>query len=218
MFGALYVVADLEDYLADPESYLARNPLPLADPLLKYNRPRTQWKFDDLIAAVETMESGRSFVHGKLMFQVANCVACHKMDGTGTEFGPDLTKLDPRLKPADILRDIVEPSFKINDKYYSHTIELQSGKLVTGLVLEETATEVKLIENPLTKVEPLSIRTADIAERKKSNTSIMPGGLLDKLAREEILDLMAFVIARGDPKHRLFQGEHASGHGHHSKR
>ena len=33
MFGALYVVEDLDDYLADPEGYLARNSLPVEDEL-----------------------------------------------------------------------------------------------------------------------------------------------------------------------------------------
>jgi hypothetical protein len=32
----------------------------------------------------------------------------------------------------------------------------------------------------------------------------MPKGLLNKLSREEILDLMAYLLARGDAKHTLF--------------
>ena len=36
----------------------------------------------------------------------------------------------------------------------------------------------------------------------------MPKGLLDKLTREEIFDLLAFVYARGDKKHELFEHEH----------
>src|SRR2546421_6912802 len=71
MYGAMYVVADLEEYLANPEAYLAKNPLPIKDDLLKFNRPRTEWKFADLVESVEKMESGRSFTNGKLMFQVA---------------------------------------------------------------------------------------------------------------------------------------------------
>ena len=38
--------------------------------------------------------SGRSFANASQMFQVANCIACHKMNGIGNEIGPDLTKLD----------------------------------------------------------------------------------------------------------------------------
>jgi hypothetical protein len=39
----------------------------------------------------------------------------------------------------------------------------------------------------------------------------MPKGLLDKLTREEILDLIAYVYAKADGKHPVFQG----GHEHH---
>jgi hypothetical protein len=40
----------------------------------------------------------------------------------------------------------------------------------------------------------------------------MPKGLLDRLTREEILDLVAYIAAKGDPKHKLFQGGHDHGH------
>jgi putative heme-binding domain-containing protein len=212
MYGALYVVDDLDDYLADAQGYLAKHPLPIHDELLKLNRPRTEWKYDDLAPLVEQMEGGRSLANGKRMFQVANCMACHKLQGVGNEFGPDLTKLDAKLKPADILKDIIEPSFRINEKYYSYNIATQSGKTITGLILEETPDAIKVIENPLAKSAPVVIKTSDIVAREKSPTSIMPKGLLDKLTREEILDLVAYIASRGDEQNSLFQG---SGHDHH---
>jgi hypothetical protein len=55
------------------------------------------------------------------------------------------------------------------------------------------------------------LKTAEIAERTKSPTSIMPKGLLDKLTREEILDLVAYVVAGGNAQHPAFQG---GGHDH----
>ncbi|HMC63332.1 MAG TPA: PVC-type heme-binding CxxCH protein, partial [Gemmataceae bacterium] len=212
MYGALYVVDDLDEYLADAEAYVAKHPLPIADELLKFNRPRKEWKYDDLASAVEQLEHGRSFASGKHMFEVASCVSCHKMNGAGVEIGPDLTKLDPKLKPVDILKDIIEPSFRINEKYYTYVIETQAGKLITGVILEETADSLKVIENPLAKSQPIVIKKADIVEKKKSDTSIMPKGLLDKLTREEILDLVAYVVARGDDHHKLFQGVHEHHH------
>jgi hypothetical protein len=53
---------------------------------------------------------------------------------------------------------------------------------------------------------------AEITERKKSPTSIMPKGLLDKLSRDEILDLVAFIHARGKKEYPLFQ---PVSHAHH---
>jgi putative heme-binding domain-containing protein len=215
MYGALYVVEDVDAYLANPESYLASSKLPVKDELLKDRRPRTEWKFEDLSAAVEEMKNGRSYGNGKQMFQVASCIACHKLEGIGNQFGPDLAQLDPKLKPLDILKDIVEPSFKINEKFQTFVIATKAGKTYTGLILEETPEALKIIENPLVKAEPLVLKKSEIESREKSAVSVMPKGLLDKLTRDEILDLIAYLAARGNRNHELFQGEgHAHGHQH----
>ena len=211
MHGALYVVDDLEKYLAGPEAYLAKNPLKIDDPLLKFNRPRKEWKLDDLSSFAKTL-SGRSFAAGKQMFSVAACVACHKLGGQGQDFGPDLTKLDPKWTPVDVLQHILEPSLKIDDKYRTYTFELASGKQVAGMILEETATVVKVIENPLAATKPLEIKTATIERRTKSPTSIMPKGLLDKLTREEILDLLGYVVSGANAKNKVFMGGHEHKH------
>ncbi len=215
MHGALYVVADLEEYQADPEGYLKKQPLKIADKLLEFNRPRKEWKFEELAPAAKTL-AGRSFATGKQMFTVASCVSCHKLQGVGQEFGPDLTKLDPKTfhDASDVLKHILEPSLKIDDKYRSWVLDLDTGKSVTGMILKETKTEVEVIENPLAGSKPVKIKTARIEKRTKSDVSQMPKGLLDKLTREEILDLLAYVVAGGDAKHKVFQGGGHEGHGH----
>ena len=217
MHGAMYVVDDLDEYLAEPETYLAKHPLPIADELLKYIRPRKEWKLDDLATAVAELDKGhgRSFANGKQMFTVAACISCHKVDGKGNEFGADLTKIDPKQASAgEILKDILDPSFRINEKYQTWVVGTTAGKVITGLVIEETGDLVKVIENPLVKAEPVVLKKAEIADRQKSPNSIMPKGLLDKLTREEVLDLIAYIAAKGDPKHKFFQGGHDHGHKH----
>ena len=101
-------------------------------------------------------------------------------------------------------------SAKINEKYQTYTFETEAGKVISGLVLEETKDQVKIIENPLLKAEPIALKKSDIVERQKSATSLMPKGLFDKLTLEEILDLVAFVASRGDSKAPFF----AEGHDH----
>ncbi|MEX0675798.1 MAG: PVC-type heme-binding CxxCH protein [Pirellulales bacterium] len=214
MYGALYVVEDLDAYLENPESYLASHPLEIKDELLNDRRPRTEWKLDDLAAAVGELKHGRSYGNGKQLFQVASCVACHKLDGVGTQFGPDLAQLDPKMQSLDILKELLDPSARINEKFQSYAFQLASGKVVTGLVLEETADGIKVIENPLAKAEPTELKPSEIEERQKSPSSIMPKGLLDKLSREEILDLIAYVAARGNSGDKLFQNADAHA-GHH---
>src|SRR5207302_1858234 len=102
MHGALYVVDNLDDYLANPDEYLVKNPLKIEDAALKDRRPRTEWKYEELASDVELMKPGRNFGNAKAMFKVASCIACHKMDHEGNEFGPDLAKLDLKYKSLDI--------------------------------------------------------------------------------------------------------------------
>jgi putative heme-binding domain-containing protein len=208
MFGALYVVANLDEYQADPEAYLAKNPLPLKDELLASIGRNTEWKFEDLIDNVKMLPPGRSFEVGKNLFKVANCVGCHKLNGEGRELGPDLTKLDAKKHTTEfILRSLVEPSKDIDEKFQSTTFVLDSGKVVVGMIVEENDNEVKVLVDPLAKGEPATILKSEIEERTKSTVSIMPQGLLDRLTREEILDLLAYLYARGDKKHAMY-GEH----------
>jgi putative heme-binding domain-containing protein len=204
MFGALYVVDDLEAYLADPAGHLAAHPLPIRDDLLKDRRPRTEWTLADLETDVRALEKGRSFVHGREIFRTASCVACHRLGDAGNNFGPELAKLSADMNALEITRHILQPSLKIEEKYRSTTILTADGRSVTGLVVAETPAEVALVENPVLRADPVRIRKDAIEERVTSPVSIMPKGLLDKLTRDEILDLVAYVAARGDEASALF--------------
>jgi putative heme-binding domain-containing protein len=210
MHGALYVVADLEAYQENPEAYLAKNPLPVKDDLLKFNRPRTEWKLDELADAVKEMEKkgGRNFANGKQMFTVATCVACHKFGGQGNEFGPDLSKLAQDKKTfnsaVDVLDHILEPSKKIDDKYAAYRFVLADDSVLLGMIVGEKDGVVSIIENPLASAKPRQVKRADITEQKKAPTSMMSKGLLDKLSRDEILDLLAYVWSGADPKSGFF--------------
>jgi len=213
MYGALYVVADLAAYQANPTAYLAAHPLPLKDELLKFNTRGQDWKFSELVAAVKPLPMGRSYEVGKELFKVASCVACHRINNEGQQYGPDLTKLDAKKhNPEHLLRSLLEPDKEIDDKFQTTVFLLDSGKTITGLIVEETATTVKVIINPLAKAAPTVLKKSEIDARKKSPVSTMPKGLANKLSREEILDLLAYVYARGDMKHKLFEGGHKHKH------
>ena len=213
MYGALYVVADLDAYQANPDAYLASNPLKVEDEVLKDRRPRTEWKFADLSSSIEEMKHGRSFAAGKQMFTVSACISCHKMEGLGQEFGPDLTKLDPKYTKLDLLRHILEPSLKIDEKYQTYIFETKAGKTITGMIVADAPQAITIIENPLAKTPPKEIKKADIESKTKSPVSLMPKGMLDKMTRDEIIDLLAYILAKGDAKHSLFQMD--AKHGNH---
>ena len=87
---------------------------------------------------------------------------------------------------------------------------MTSGKVLTGLITEETGDAIKLIDNPATPEKVTTIPKTEIESRTLSEVSIMPKGVLNKLTREEIFDLLAYVLGGGDKKNALFE-EHEHG-------
>src|SRR6266545_5628565 len=47
------------------------------------------------------------------------------------------------LTPAELLRDLLQPSAKINEKLFAYTLLLANGKVVTGLVSARTPTGLR---------------------------------------------------------------------------
>ncbi len=212
MYATLYVVDDVNEFQADPTAYATKTNLVVKDALLKVSTQGHAWTIEELAPEVKTLAK-RSFEVGKSAFKVANCVACHKLNGEGIDFGPDLAKLDLKMGSLDILSDLLDPSKRINEKYHSITFTLTSGRIISGLVISETPEAYQVIDNPLAKGKPLTLRKADIDERVKSPISLMPKGLLDKLSREEALDLVAYIVARGHRNHPIFAPAHHENHG-----
>ena len=140
---------------------------------------------------------------GLAAFVKARCNQCHVAAGQGVNLGPDLTESVKQLKGAELLRQILEPSLKIHDKFQSQQFVLNDGRVFTGVVMEETERQVKIAANLLTPNTLTTFLRADIEERLPLTISPMPAGLLNFLTKQEILELHAYV-EQGDfrlPEH-----------------
>ncbi len=215
MYAALYVVESLDDYHADPDAFFVKHSGLVEDELLALIGKERDWKLEELIDSVKPLEGPRSFDVGHNAFKVSSCIACHKLGGEGQQVGPELTKLETEKRhPEHILRSLINPSEKIDEKFQQYQFFLDSGKSVTGMILKETPKDYTIVDNPLAKAKPKIILKTTVDEIVPSKLSIMPTGLLGKLTREEILDLIAYIHAGGDKKHPLFGDHQHGGHEH----
>jgi putative heme-binding domain-containing protein len=201
MFGTLHVVQSLDD--VPPEKLLAAaSPAAASGAVRPFVRA---WTFFDLEGDLAHLEHGRNRAQGKELFTALACARCHKMNGVGGDVGPDLISVNKKLiegkmTPLAVLTEMIDPSKVIDDKYRTQVIALTSGKLVTGIVVQETDEEVHLRSNPLDQQDekPIVVKKSEIDERLPSKVSIMPQGLLNTMTREEVLDLLDYVCsARG---------------------
>jgi putative heme-binding domain-containing protein len=122
------------------------------------------------------------------------CASCHRFGGMGKDVGPDLTTIASRFKRKDVLEAILWPSRVISDQYQAEMFELNDGKIVTGVIVRETAAavQVRTAEAP---DKPVAIPKAQIKDRAASTASLMPEGLLDGMSHDEVANLLAFVMA-----------------------
>ncbi len=106
-------------------------------------------------------------------------------------FGPDLTQVSARFGRKDLLDHILNPSKFIDEKFRLVMIHTSDGKTISGSLESEDDERVALKPNPLAP-ETQEIAKAMITERKMSDLSPMPAGLLNSLKAEQILDLLAW--------------------------
>ncbi|MCC9607953.1 c-type cytochrome [Blastopirellula sp. JC732] len=163
-----------------------------------------EWKLADLTADKVTSEK-RSFATGQVYFARLGCAQCHQLNGKGGNFGPDLSKLDPRRQTAaHVLESILDPSKQIDPQYRMQSVLTVDGKAISGMVIKETDKELHLLTDPLSPDKPTVIKQDDIDDVAKTNTTIMPNGLTNWLTEEEIYDLAAFVLSGGDEKSKVY--------------
>jgi putative heme-binding domain-containing protein len=194
----MVVVASLEN--APPDEMTPD--LDSAAPLRPFVR---DWKFDELIGEIDDAGRGRSFANGQAMFVAASCSACHRMGSAGGIIGPELTDVAKRFKRAELLRELLEPSRQINEKFQTQIIETNDGELITGVVVFQDEKVIRVMSNPLERCGPKEVRLDNIASRENAKLSLMPVGLMTTLTKEDIWDLIAYVESGGNSAASAFQ-------------
>jgi putative heme-binding domain-containing protein len=125
---------------------------------------------------------------GRLVFQGV-CSACHSMYGNGGKIGPDLTG-SGRANLDYLLENMVDPSAVVSADYCLSIITLADGRVLSGIIVAQT--ERTLTVRLLT--EETTVEKKEIVKQEASPVSMMPDGLLPALSREQVRDLIAYLM------------------------
>jgi putative heme-binding domain-containing protein len=125
--------------------------------------------------------------HGRMVY-ARTCASCHTLFGEGGNIGPELTG-SQRTNLDYLLENILDPSAVVASDYQVTVLLTKDGRVITGIIKQETDKVVTV----QTQNEVIPVPQADIEERRKSPISMMPEGLLEKLSREEVRDLIAYL-------------------------
>jgi putative heme-binding domain-containing protein len=142
------------------------------------------------------------------------CAQCHALFGAGGKVGPDLTGSN-RANLDYLLENILDPSAVIPKEYAVTLIELNNGRVVTGIVREQTPAAVTV----LTANETLTVPRGDIQSMQPTTQSMMPDDQLKAFAVDEVRALVAYlrspaqvpVLATAENVKDFFNGKDLAG-------
>ncbi len=131
---------------------------------------------------------------GRKVFQKV-CGQCHKLHGEGADVGPDIT-LNGRNDYQQLLSNVFDPSLVIGAGYRSYTVLTHGGRVVNGLLVEESPQRVVLkVQGGKQEIIPRD----DIDEFQVSELSLMPEQLEKQITPDEVADLFAYITLDKPP-------------------
>jgi len=144
---------------------------------------------DQVVAKLlpEVDKPGGDIAKGKALF-TGLCSMCHKLEGAGQVFGPDLGGIGSHPVP-ELLTHIVNPNLVVDDEHRTWNITMKDGTQYSALIATENEARVQIrMPGGIT----LDLKAADIASRKKADNSLMPEGF-ESLGAEGLRDLIAYI-------------------------
>ena len=129
---------------------------------------------------------------GSLVFKKL-CASCHRLGNEGVEVGPDLAALADK-SPEALLIAILDPNRAFETKFGSFTVATHDGRVLSGMVSNESATAVTLRRQDGN--EDVVLRS-QIDEMTSSGQSLMPEGIEKDLKPSNLADLIAFLASTG---------------------
>lgn len=130
--------------------------------------------------------------HGKELF-TAICATCHRADGTGADFGPDLSKIATKWDRARLLEQIVQPGKVIEPDWNLTTVTTSDGESIAGFIVTRNDHSITL---KVPGGERKVVQSNEIKSVATARATLMPEGILENLSAEEAADLLEFLAAR----------------------
>lgn len=132
-------------------------------------------------------------VVGRKVFE-RECATCHRLRDKGYDVGPNLATVTNRT-PVQLVDHILDPNLEILPTFLEYTIVLNDGRTANGLIASETATSITL-----KRAEGViqTIPRDEIDEIKSTGKSLMPEGLEQKISKEEMSNLIAYLLKASD--------------------
>ncbi len=125
------------------------------------------------------------------------CIKCHSVGKEGGTVGPELSSVGAKYPRDELIASVLFPSAKISSGYEPSTLALADGRVLTGIVRNDTAESVEIQD---ADAKTIRVAKSQVEDRKRSEVSVMPNGLAQGLSPQDFADLIAYLETLKNPK------------------
>jgi len=130
--------------------------------------------------------AGQAIFAGK-----GNCTSCHRVAGTGSRVGPDLSEIGRVRHSTDIESAILDPDALIVPSNRFVRLVTREGATITGRMLNQDAFTVQLLDS---KEQLRTLQRSDLKDFAFIDKSPMPS-YRGKLTPQEMTDLVSYLVS-----------------------
>ena len=123
------------------------------------------------------------------------CSSCHRIDGRGGIYGPDLSKVGLNSDRNRIIESILMPSDIIQPEYVGYQITTKNDNVFVGRI-DRTLDSKFYLQMILANGERKAVKIDDIVDRKVLDLSLMPNGLHQSMIASDFSDLIEYLSSR----------------------
>ncbi|MBX9655613.1 c-type cytochrome [bacterium] len=117
------------------------------------------------------------------------CAQCHRLGKVGHEVGPELSR-NGTASLDNLTSNVFDPNLVVSDDYQPRQVITTDGRIVFGLIVEESDSRVIL---KIAGGERVILPREEIDVMQESAQSIMPEGLEQQITEQDFRDLVAYL-------------------------
>ncbi|MEP6596673.1 MAG: c-type cytochrome, partial [Ginsengibacter sp.] len=119
-----------------------------------------------------------------------NCSVCHQVNGTGYDFGPNLSGIGSKLPKEGLFDAIVHPSKGINFGYENWELKMKDGSIISGIIASKTATDIDM---KFAGGGRKQIKRSDVKSMRQMKVSAMPENLYATMSSQDVASLLEYL-------------------------
>jgi quinoprotein glucose dehydrogenase len=148
---------------------------------------------DPVDAFAFALEGGDAAAGEDIFFNktAVSCARCHGTLPDVKRVGPSLAGIGGKKSRRELLEALLLPNKTIAEGFATVVLQLDSGTIVTGIVVDESNGVIRLVDD---QSEEFTVSTDSIEDRYQGQ-SAMPDDVARHLTRAQIRDLVEFLAS-----------------------